>query len=116
MIKVSAVTTTVMLGKAQNFGHQTFDDKIVGFHPVQSTTSSKPVMCSMLEGHSREVNAVTFSPDSKLVATGSYDGTARLWDTVTGAVRNRLVHSTYREVDGVAFSVLTRWKTGGIIW
>ncbi|RYP83459.1 hypothetical protein DL769_001362 [Monosporascus sp. CRB-8-3] len=38
-----------------------------------------------LEGHSLPVAAVTFSPDSKLVASSSNDGTVRLWDSAMGA-------------------------------
>ena len=38
----------------------------------------------MLKGHTSIVSAVAFSPDGKLVVTGSNDKTARLWDTATG--------------------------------
>jgi WD40 repeat protein len=38
----------------------------------------------VLAGHTDRVSAVTFSPDSRNLLTGSWDGTARLWDLATG--------------------------------
>ncbi|KAK4495999.1 hypothetical protein PRZ48_013267 [Zasmidium cellare] len=37
-----------------------------------------------LEGHTHRVGALAFSPDGKVVASGSWDSTARLWNTWTG--------------------------------
>src|SRR5436190_3145764 len=37
-----------------------------------------------LEGHSRQVTSVIFSPDGSRVASGSGDNTVRVWDTQTG--------------------------------
>ena len=36
-------------------------------------------------GHADDIRAITFSPDGTLLATGSVDRTARLWDAATGA-------------------------------
>jgi WD40 repeat protein len=56
-----------------------------------------------LEGHSDSVNAVTFSPDGKQLASVSDDETVRLWDAATGAVLQTLEgHSD--SVNAVAFS------------
>lgn len=56
-----------------------------------------------LEGHAADVLGVAFSPDGTLVATGSGDSTARVWDTATGSVRKVLAgHGNW--VVAVAFS------------
>lgn len=55
------------------------------------------------EGHSESVYAVAFSPDSKLVASISYNKTVRLQDTATGSYRSTLEgYSSW--VSAVAFS------------
>jgi WD40 repeat protein len=57
--------------------------------------------------HENKVNAVAFSPDGKLLASGAgedggSDNTVRIWDVATGAERVRLVHRN--SVYSVAFS------------
>src|SRR5271156_1706273 len=56
-----------------------------------------------LEGHLGPVGGVAFSPDGKLVASGSNDRTIKFWDVTTGALQQTLEgHSGF--VWGVAFS------------
>ena len=43
-----------------------------------------------LKGHTAEVGPMAFSPDEKVLATGSEDGTVRLWDPRTGKELARL--------------------------
>jgi WD40 repeat protein len=43
-----------------------------------------------LEGHDGGVLALVFSPSGEKVASGSWDGTIRLWDAITGEERQKL--------------------------
>lgn len=43
-----------------------------------------------LEGHSDRVASVAFSPNGRLLASGSYDRTIKLWDPATGALKHTL--------------------------
>ncbi|MBW4624416.1 MAG: CHAT domain-containing protein [Brasilonema octagenarum HA4186-MV1] len=57
--------------------------------------------CNRLKGHQGEVISVSFSPNGKLIATASYDTTAKLWD-ITGQQVALLQHQG--EVNTVSFS------------
>ncbi len=53
----------------------------------------------LLSGHTGSVYSLAFSPDSKTLATGSYDDTVQLWDTATGKHEGVInVDSTVRSV------------------
>ena len=52
--------------------------------------------------HHRDVNAVAFSPDGRLLATGSDDYMAQVWEVASGRERSRITHHDW--VRGVAFS------------
>ena len=47
-------------------------------------------MLQVIEGHSKEVLAMAFSPDGQLLATASSDTTIKIWDAMTRALRGTL--------------------------
>lgn len=66
-----------------------------------SSLSAKPV--ATLRGHEGDVQCVAYSPDGKLLASGSEDGNIKIWDTATNRELGQLQgHKLY--VNGVAFS------------
>ena len=63
----------------------------------------EPKIRARLTGHTQGVLSVAFSPDSRMVASGSWDKTIKLWEVATGKERATLAGHT-NEVASVAFS------------
>lgn len=57
-----------------------------------------------LVGHTRAVTAVSCSPDGRLFATASYDGSARIWNAETGAQLALYGAGNVAEAYGAVFS------------
>jgi eukaryotic-like serine/threonine-protein kinase len=49
---------------------------------VRDATNGQTIFSA--EGHSNQVACVKFSPDGKLIASGSWDHTVRVWNATTG--------------------------------
>ena len=60
----------------------------VKFYPLHQEKWSPSLQT--LEGHFDRVNIVVFSPDGQLIASGSNDGTVRLWGAQIGECRSFL--------------------------
>jgi WD40 repeat protein len=56
-----------------------------------------------LEGHSKNVRSVCFSPDEKTLASGSGDQSVRVWDVATGEEKAELEGDS-TEVASMCFS------------
>ncbi|KIM21759.1 hypothetical protein M408DRAFT_300944 [Serendipita vermifera MAFF 305830] len=50
------------------------------------------------------VTFVAFSQNGRLIVSGSYDGTVRVWDAVTGKVVSNLFERNIVEINSVSFS------------
>ncbi len=59
---------------------------------------------AVLTGHTGAVYSVAFSPDGKTLASGSFDGTVRLWDATTGHQTGNPLTGHTGAVRSVAFS------------
>jgi WD40 repeat protein len=74
-----------------------------------------------LTGHSYGVSSANYSPDGKFVVTGSFDGTAKIWDASTGIILKTLkghsdsVLSANFSPDG-KFVVTGSWDNTTRIW
>ncbi len=57
---------------------------MLGSRTIDLCNAESEKYLTTITGHKRSISGFAFSPDSKTIATGSQDGTARLWDTNTG--------------------------------
>ena len=51
----------------------------------ETDAATGQVVGEPMRGHTSMVTSVSWSPDGKQVASGSYDNTVRVWDAATGS-------------------------------
>jgi serine/threonine protein kinase len=94
-------------GKFKSLEEKSFESnsQIAKAHNLESSMleSSRGHLPQTLIGHLKTVYSVAFSPDSKVIASGSADYTIQLWDAVTGRRLQQLA-GHWDWVMSVAFS------------
>jgi len=60
----------------QQYSTGMLDEVDEALRKVMNRSHFSPILC----GHGNEVSSVTFTPNSQLFASGSFDGTVKLWD------------------------------------
>jgi len=84
--------------------------------------SSSPVKSGPLQGHTRPVYALDFSPDGRILASGAFDDTVILWDTQTKQPLGRPLEGHDDWVYSVVFSPDGKYLVSGsaddkiIVW
>src|SRR2546425_10392797 len=86
--------------------------------PLSSANQAAPVISRpelvLQTGHAKRVDGIAFSPDGRLLASGSADNTIKLWDTASKReVRTLTGHTGW--IKAVAFRPDGQWLASGAI-
>jgi WD40 repeat protein len=95
----SVLVSLVALGhaaekKANGASAASPDQKILATatgNDIHFTDAATQKLLVVIKGHTAAVTALAFSPDGKIVGSGSQDKTVRLWDVATGKEVRRLL-------------------------
>ena len=89
------------------------------FNEIKETKETKEEISGKevktLRGHSDDVNSLSYSPDGKYLASGSWDNTIKIWDVLTGERVKTLGGHIY-SVNSVCYSPDGKYLASGRDW
>ena len=95
--------------------YRTFSPRCTGVISVETSGAERHPghFIMALTGHEMEVNSVAYSPDGRFIASGSNDGTVRVWDVRSGEDALSPLHSGDGPIWSLAFSLSGRRVAAG---
>ncbi|KAG7403030.1 Vegetative incompatibility protein HET-E-1 [Fusarium oxysporum f. sp. rapae] len=94
--------SAIVFAPKQSIMRQTFERYLPRWiSPLPNVESDWNAVLQTLEGHKHSVSSVVFSNDGKLIASGSYDGTVKIWNITTGEKERTLEGHRGRVSSGV---------------
>lgn len=100
-------------GYAYGVGEDATNNFAIALWNIETVSQSR-----LLRGHTDEVVALAYSPDARLLASASRDGSVRVWDVLDGSEVSALTGDT--PATTVAFApdgrtLMTGWADGALI-
>ena len=80
-----------------------------GTEAVELWDTSDASRSGVLQGHTQLISSTSFSPDSRMLASSSWDGTVRLWDVAECREMQQWSVGRVRRVKSVCFSSDARY-------
>jgi len=89
-----------------SFVYQTFYPRCTGLMSIEASGINRRSGCFVhaFTGHEGPVGSISYSPDGRLIASGSEDGTVRIWDARTGDNTLPPLRSDSASISHIVFS------------
>ncbi|KAL8296250.1 hypothetical protein RB600_001638 [Gaeumannomyces tritici] len=106
--------SAIVFAPEESIVRKMFRDQFPTWLSVPQVDQNWDACLQTLEGHSGGVSSVAFAHDGKTVASASFDGTVKLWDTATGGCTTTLdvgMIVTHLAFDATSSSLFTNVGT-----
>ncbi|MGP1474593.1 MAG: WD40 repeat domain-containing protein [Treponema sp.] len=114
-MKNKQLIAAVLTAFAFSAAHTQPENRRIEARAKQSAESASALEIVFSAGTPSSVNAVSYSPDGKYIASGSYDKTVKIWDAATGMFL-RTLEGHSGDIDSVCYSPDGKYLASGGGW